>query len=209
MGPNVGETLAISKLPPKPGPGKGKGLMKGHLREKLGAKETKVQELLAWKDVQIGKLDLTKQLLKDSEAQVEALKKILKDKEAEILEAKSQLYQAKEDAKREYHDSNDLLRELSSSFADGFNDFFCQVKASFPDLDLSHISIDAQPRTPAQPIYSKGTDELFASGPIADPQGDREIPPVDQAKLVGDEPHPLEEDQRAEGKDGENHVHQE
>ena len=56
----------------------------GYLREKLGAKETEVQELLAWKNVQIGKLDLTKQLLKELEEQVEALKKILKDKEAEI-----------------------------------------------------------------------------------------------------------------------------
>ena len=184
-GPNIGETPAISKLPQKPGPRMGKGLMKGHvpiieerpilfredlsyalkqlssiindddyshlgnhtieamgetglfslaqvclsvtilcpvilssccclcflqgvlmmkglmdrcvsqemvvacLKKKLSAKDTKVQELLAWKDVQIRKLDLTKQLLKESETQVEALNKILKDKEAEISEAKS------------------------------------------------------------------------------------------------------------------------
>ena len=30
------------------------------LREKLGTKEMEVQKLLAWKDVQVGKLDLTK-----------------------------------------------------------------------------------------------------------------------------------------------------
>lgn len=42
----------------------------GHLKEKLGAKEMEVQDLLAWKDVQIGKLDLTKQLLKELEAEV-------------------------------------------------------------------------------------------------------------------------------------------
>ena len=48
----------------------------GRLRERLGTKEIKVQELLAWKNVQIGKLDLTKQLLKESKEHVEALKKI-------------------------------------------------------------------------------------------------------------------------------------
>ena len=117
----------------------------GCLREKLGAKKAKVQELLAWKDVQIGKLDLTKQLLKESEAQVKALNNILKDKEAETMEAKSQLCHAKEVAIKEYRDSDDLLRELGGSFTDGFDDCIRQVKASFPDLDLSHVSIDAQP----------------------------------------------------------------
>ena len=52
----------------------------GRLREKLGTKEIKVQELLTWKDVQIRKLDLTKQLLKESEAQVEALNKFSRTK---------------------------------------------------------------------------------------------------------------------------------
>ena len=94
----------------------------GYLRENLGAKETEVQELLAWENVQIGKLDLTKQLLKELEEQVEALKKILKDKEAEISEAKSQLRHAKDVAIKEYRDFNDLLRELGNSFADGFDD---------------------------------------------------------------------------------------
>ena len=99
--------------------------------------------MLEWKDVQIGKLDLTKQLLKESKAHVEALNKILKDKEAEISKAKSQLRHAKEVAIKEYRDFDDLLRELGSFFDDGFDDCICQVKASFPDLDLSHISIDA------------------------------------------------------------------
>ena len=115
----------------------------GYLREKLGAKETEVQELLAWKNVQIGKLDLTKQLLKELEEQVEALKKILKDKEAEISKAKSQLRHAKDVAIKEYHYFNDLLRELGSSFADVFDDCIRQVKALFPSLDLFHINIDA------------------------------------------------------------------
>ena len=163
----------------------------GHLRERLGTKETEVQELLAWKNIQIGKLDLTKQLLKESEEQVEALKKTLKDKEAKISNAKSQLHQAKDVAIKEYHDSNDLIRELDSSFANGFNDCIRQVKTSFPNLDLSHINIDAQPQTSAQPISSMGTDDLFTNDMVTEPLGDRETP-VDQAKFVEDDVHALE-----------------
>jgi len=58
------------------------------------------------------------------------LKKILKDKEAEISEVKRHLRQAKEDAVREYRDSNAFLKELGGFFADGFDDCFRQVKAS-------------------------------------------------------------------------------
>ena len=51
-----------------------------HLREKVKASESELRELIAWKKVQVNKLDLTKQLLKESQVQVEVLKKILKDK---------------------------------------------------------------------------------------------------------------------------------
>lgn len=49
----------------------------------------------------------------------------------------------------EYHDSDVLLKELGGSFANDFDDCFCQVKATFLDLDLdlSYISIDAQAQT--------------------------------------------------------------
>ena len=115
----------------------------GHLREKVEAREMKLQELMAWKEVQVNKLNLTRKLLEKSEVQVKALKEILKDKEKEILEAKIQLRQAKENAIREYHDFDTLLKELGGFFADEFDDCFRQVKTSFPNLDLSHISIDA------------------------------------------------------------------
>ena len=119
---------------------------------------------------------MTKQLLKKAEAQVKALKKILKDKEAKISEAKNQLCHAKDAAINEYRDSDDLLRELSGSFADGFDDCKCQVKVSFLDLDLSHINIDAQPQTPAQPVSFVGTNNLFADDPVTKPLGDGETP---------------------------------
>ena len=136
---------------------------------------------------------MTKQLLKKAEAQVKALKKILKDKEAKISEAKNQLHHAKDAAINEYRDSDDLLRELSGSFADGFDDCKCQVKVSFLDLDLSHINIDAQPQTPAQPVSFVGTNNLFADDPVTEPLGDGETP-VDQVKSVGDKVRTLEGD---------------
>ena len=165
----------------------------GRLRENVGAKETELRELMAQKEVQVNKLDFT-------------LKKILTDKEGEISEAKGQLRQAKEDAVREYRDSDTLLKELGGSFADGFDDCFRQVKASFLDLDLSHISIDAQAQTPAYPIYFEGTDELFADDSIHDPQGARETAHEDQGKFVEDEVRPIEGNRIAEEKDRENPI---
>ena len=79
-----------------------------------------MRELMAWKEVQFNKLDLTRQLLEESEAQVEE-----EQVEEEILEAKGQLRQAKEDAVREYRDSDALLKELGGSFANGFDNCLC------------------------------------------------------------------------------------
>ena len=145
---------------------------------------------MAQKEVQFNKLDLTRQLLEESEAQVEVLKKILKDKEEEILEAKGQLRQAKEDAVQEYHDSDALLKELGGSFADGFENCLCQVKASFP--------AQAQAQTLTQLIYSEGTDELFANETNLDPQDDGDTIHVDQEKYVRDGTRQLEGDQMVE-----------
>ena len=120
---------------------------------------------------------------------------------AEILDAKSQLRQAKDVAIKEYRDSDDLFRELGGSFDDGFNDCIRLVKASFPNLKLSYINIDAQPQTLAQPVSSMGIDNLFADDPVTEPLSDREIL-VDQAKSIGDDVHALERGR----KDGEDPV---
>ena len=90
------------------------------------------------------------------------LKWFLEDKEKEINDAKDQLLQVKEEAIREYRDSDALLAELGGSFAKGFDDAFRQVKASYPDLDVSHVNIDAQAQSLVQPIHSESTNELFA-----------------------------------------------
>ena len=90
------------------------------------------------------------------------MKWVLEDKEKEIRDTKDQLCQAKEEAICEYCDSNALLAKLRGSFAKGFDDALHQVKASYPDLDVSHVNIDAQAQTSVQPIHSESTDELFA-----------------------------------------------
>ena len=81
------------------------------------------------------------------ERQTELLKKVLADKEKEIIEAKDRFRQAKEEAIREYRDSDALLAELEGSFAEGFDDCLHQAKASHLDLDLSNINIDALAQT--------------------------------------------------------------
>ena len=75
------------------------------------------------------------------------LKKVLADKEKEITEAKDWLRQAKDEAIREYRDSDALLAELGGSFAEGFGDCLCQVKTSYLNLDLFNINIDALAQT--------------------------------------------------------------
>ena len=78
------------------------------------------------------------------EKQTEVLKQVLEDKEKEIKTIKDQLHQAKDKVVQEYHDSDALLAKLDGSYVDSFDDYFHQVKTSFPDLDLSHVSIDAK-----------------------------------------------------------------
>ena len=93
---------------------------------------------------------------------MELLKKVMADKEKEITKAMDQLRQVKEEAIHEYCDSNALLVELGGSFAEGFDDCLRQVKAFYPDLDLSNINIDTPAQTSVQPVHSESTDELFA-----------------------------------------------
>ena len=84
----------------------------------------------------------------------EDLKKALKDKEKEVR-------QAKEVAVLEYHDSDALLSELGVSYNDGFDDALCQVKALYPELDMSSVNISVLEQTSVQLAQSKDTNELF------------------------------------------------
>lgn len=68
----------------------------------------------------------------------------------------------------DFCNSDDFLCELGSYYVDGFNECLYQVKASFPDLDLSQISIDAVDQTPARSVELEGIDELFEADPTLD-----------------------------------------
>ena len=110
---------------------------------------------------------------------------MLKDKDDEISKLVEQLCRAKEDTIKEYRNSDTLLYQLGGSFTDNFADCLRQVKASFLDLDLSHISIDAQGQTPACPVNQGDSNELFANDTIPNPQDDEETAPYeDQVKSV-------------------------
>ena len=72
------------------------------------------------------------------------------------------------------------MKELGGTYAEGFDDCLRPVKASFPELDLSHVSINAQAQTSAQPVHSESTDKLFANNALADdPRGDGESTPIE------------------------------
>lgn len=146
-------------------------------------------ELKAWKVVQENKLALAEKLLDESLKQVEVLGKVLEDRESEIKDIKDSLCQAKKDAIREYRDFGVLLKELGISFVDGFDDYLHQVKALFPDLDLSLITIEAEGQTPARPVDSESTDQLFGDDSNPDSQLDEETLQADQEKSVGDCTH--------------------
>ena len=137
--------------------------------------EDELSELKSWKVVQEKKLTLSEEAKGELEKQMELLQKVLADKEKEITEAKDRLHQAKEEAIREYHDSDALLAELGGSFAESFDNCLRQVKASYSDLDLFDINIDASSQTSVQLVASESMDELFAE----DVPGDRETAQVE------------------------------
>ena len=75
-----------------------------------------------WKSTIEKKFDLSKKERKDLEHRTEEMKKVLEGKDKKIKDLKGQLHQAKEEAVREYRDSDALLSKLDSSFLEGFKD---------------------------------------------------------------------------------------
>ncbi|XP_075640614.1 uncharacterized protein LOC142612399 [Castanea sativa] len=128
------------------------------VRAKSKATGEELDELKLWKHRHEEKLKLSEQARSDLEKEVELLKETLKAKE-------ESLRQAKIEAIQEYRDSEALVSELATSFADGFDDCIRQVKALFPDFDLSHISIDGEGQTPTCPVNSEATEDLFGRDP--------------------------------------------
>ena len=165
-----------------------------HIRAKANSTEDELNELKAWRTVMEKKLALSEKARGEWENQTELWKQVLEDKEKEIIDTKDQLCQVKEEAIREYCDSDALLAELRGSFAKGFDDALCQVKTSYPDLDVSHVSIEAPNQTSIQPVLSESTDDLFTDDAPGDLRDDGKSTQVkSQAKIVKDNTrHPKE-----------------
>ena len=115
------------------------------------------------------------------------MKKVLEGKNKKIKGLEGQLCQAKEEAVREYRDSDALLLELSSSFLKGFNDTLCQMREAQPDLDLSSVKIEDLAQAFIVPVASENTEELFARGtPLGDVESAQNVQHV---QSIIDEDH--------------------
>ena len=126
----------------------------GRVRDQARLMEDELIELKNWKLVTEQKLKLAEQARDEYYKPTEDLKKSLEDKEKEIR-------QAKEVAVLEYHDSDALLSELGVSYNDGFDDALRQVKALYPELDVSSVNINVLEQTSIQPAQLEDTNELF------------------------------------------------
>ena len=91
-------------------------------------------------------MDTSEKVKKELKEHMETMKKVLEDKKKEIKDARDQFRQGKEAMIHEYRDSDALLEELETSYADGFDDATRQAKKAYLDLDFSQLNIDVQPR---------------------------------------------------------------
>lgn len=117
------------------------------------------------------KLRLSEQACEEQEKEIDFLRETVKNNNDNTRRARIEAVQ-------EYRDSEALLKELGSSFADGFDDCLRQVKSSFLDLGLDHIDINAGGQTPTHAVESEGTAEIFGDVPDAD---DEPVPAHDEA----------------------------
>lgn len=109
---------------------------------------------------------------------------------------REQVRRAKEDGKTVFCNSDSFLDELSGCYDDGFQECLRQVKALYPNLDVSQVSLGNVAQTPARTVELLGTDELFKVDPTPNAHGDEEATPEDeQVKSVEDENRPVGEDE--------------
>lgn len=145
------------------------------VRARVKKTEEEQAKLKAWKICHKEKLKLSETARGELEKEVDLMKGALTEKNESLRHAKA-------DAIKEYRDSDALLCELGTSFSEGFDDCLRQVKASFLELNLSHITIDPEGLPTAPPVYAEGTDELFGEEP-----NDGEAQKVDAKGSVEDD----------------------
>ena len=132
------------------------------VRAKAETTEDELSQLKNWKSTMEKKFDLSKKERKDLEHRMEEMKKVLEGKDKKIKDLKGQLCQAKEEAVREYRDSDALLSELGSSFLEGFDDALRQVRKAHLGLDLSSVKLEEPVQASIVPVALENTNDLFA-----------------------------------------------
>ena len=155
----------------------------GWVCEKARLTEEKLIELKNRKLVTEQKLKLAEQARDEYYKLTEDLKKALEDKEKEV-------HQAKEVTMLEYRDSDAFISELGVSSNDGFNDALRQVKALYPELDVSSVNISVPKQTSVHPAQSEDTNEIFGDDvPVTNAPVDLTI----EGKSKNDEAHQVKE----------------
>lgn len=125
---------------------------------------------------------------------------MFQDKAGEISKLREQVRQAKEDGKTDFRNSDGFLTELSDCYDDGFQECLRQLKALYPDLDVSQVSLDNVAQTSAPTVNHEDTDEIFEVESMPYVQGDSEADPEDElVKSVGDETRPIREESEPAG----------
>ena len=133
------------------------------VQAKVKVTKDELSQLKNWKST------MEKKLEERVKQRTEEMKKVLEGKDKKIKGLEGQLHQAKEEAIREYRNSDALLLELGSSFLEGFNDALCQVREAHLDLDLSLVKIKDPAQASVVPVALENTKELFAGGaPLVD-----------------------------------------
>ena len=66
----------------------------------------------------------------------------------------------------EFHNSDGFLTQLSDCYENSFQECLRQVKALYPNLDVSQVSLDNVVQTLAGTVDHEGTDEIFEANPM-------------------------------------------
>ncbi|XP_030927987.1 uncharacterized protein LOC115993724 isoform X2 [Quercus lobata] len=151
------------------------------VRSKLGKTEEELSQLHKWKSTMEQKFELSENTRKELEQKTEEAGKVLKSRADEVKDLKKKLRHAKDDAVSEYRNSESLLKELGGSFLQGFDDALRQIKKTYPDLDVSMITLTDQDQTSALPVASENTEDLFGEEAA---QGDGESAPPNEVAVA-------------------------
>ncbi|XP_030925032.1 protein SUPPRESSOR OF npr1-1, CONSTITUTIVE 1-like [Quercus lobata] len=147
----------------------------------VGQTEEELSQLHKWKFTMEQKFELSENTRKELEQKTEEAGKVLKSRADEVKDLKKKLRHAKDDAVSEYRNSESLLKELGGSFLQGFDDALRQIKKTYPDLDVSMITLTDQDQTSALPVASENTEDLFGEEAA---QGDGESAPPNEVAVA-------------------------